>query len=288
MDYFGGNSLAVLNDKTIEQVKMRIEQELMLVLKAGDYIKTDSLVEDILQEMHKAIPDKKRISYGITYVVKLLSKLLYEWVDKSNLETVQTAVMLYENMKSFRSKCVGLGMLSYHGMNDVKVVLPYFRDAATHEKWEIHEFAQMYIRKITKKYPEDIQSFLLDLTKSNDPNHRRFASESLRPVVENRWILKDPEFSLRVLRELFKESDPYPRVSVGNNLSDLSRQLPEMVFMIVEELVESGNEDAYWIANRACRNLIKNEPLRVMDILKVDAYTYKKQKYNRSDYECKS
>jgi len=211
---------------------------------------------------------------------------LYEWVEKSNLDTFNIAVMLYERMSSFRSKCVGLGMLSHYGMNDVDVVLPYFKDAATHDKWEIHEFAQMYIRKITKKYPDKVQAFLLDLTKSDNPNHRRFASESLRPVVENRWILKNPKFSLKVLRELFEESDPYPRVSVGNNLSDLSRQLPEVVFMIVEELVERANEDAYWIANRACRNLVKNEPLRVMNILNVDVYTYKKQKYKRSDYEC--
>ncbi len=278
--------MAVLNDITIQTVKMRIEKELIPTLHTGDYIKTDDLVEDILQEMHKAIPDKKRISYGITYVVKLLSKLLYEWVEKSNLDTFNIAVMLYERMSSFRSKCVGLGMLSHYGMNDVDVVLPYFKDAATHDKWEIHEFAQMYIRKITKKYPDKVQAFLLDLTKSDNPNHRRFASESLRPVVENRWILKNPKFSLKVLRELFEESDPYPRVSVGNNLSDLSRQLPEVVFMIVEELVERANEDAYWIANRACRNLVKNEPLRVMNILNVDVYTYKKQKYKRSDYEC--
>lgn len=277
--------MAVLNDDIMDQMNTRIEQELMPVLLAGEYAKSDGLVEDILQGLHKAIPDKKRTSYGITYVVKLLSKSLYEWVEDSDMETFQISVTLYEKMNSFRSKSVGLGMLSHHGLNDMEAVLPYFRDAATHEIWEIREFAQMYLRKITKKYPAKVQAFLLDLTKSADPNHRRFASESLRPVVENRWILKNPAFSLKVLRELFEESDPYPRVSVGNNLSDLSRQLPEVVLEIVEELVASGNENAYWIANRACRNLVKTEPLRVMGILKVDTYTYKNRKYRRADYE---
>jgi len=72
---------------------------------------------------------------------------------------------------------------------------------------------------------------------------------------------------------------------VGNNLSDLSRQLPELVFEIVKELMSRENENSQWIANRACRNLIKMEPLRVMDLLKVDTYVYKTKKYKRVDYE---
>jgi len=277
--------MAVLNIEILDKMNIRIANELIPLIRTVEYAKSDEVIVNILKELHKAIPDKKRISYGITYVVNLLSKALYEWVEDSDLDTFDTAVMIYKNLNSFRSKCVGLGMLSHYGLNNIEATLPYFKDAATHEIWEIREFAQMYIRKITKKYPNEVQAFLLRLTQSVDPNHRRFASESLRPVVENRWILKNPEFSLKVLRELFEESDPYPRVSVGNNLSDLSRQLPEKVFEIVKELVSKENENAHWIANRACRNLVKTEPLRVMDILKVDTYVYKNKKYKRSDYE---
>ncbi|MCM1992615.1 hypothetical protein [Oceanirhabdus seepicola] len=277
--------MAILNIEILDKMNTRIENELIPLMRTAEYAKTDELIENILQELHKAIPDKKRISYGITYVVKLLSKALYERVEESDLDVFHIATVLYKNLSSFRTKCVGLGMLSYHGLNDIDATLPYFKNAANHEIWEIREFAQMYIRKITKKYPNEVQAFLLSLTQSVDSNHRRFASESLRPVVENRWILKNPEFSLKVLRQLFEESDPYPRVSVGNNLSDLSRQLPEQVFEIVKELVSKENENSYWIANRACRNLVKTEPLRVMDLLKVDIYVYKNKKYKRVIYE---
>ena len=72
---------------------------------------------------------------------------------------------------------------------------------------------------------------------------------------------------------------------MGNNLSDLARRLPELVYGLVEELVASGDRHSYWIANRACRNLVKQEPIRVMDLLGVDEYKYKKAIYKRGDYE---
>ena len=82
---------------------------------------------------------------------------------------------------------------------------------------------------------------------------------------------------------MFKEKATYPRTSVGNNLSDLARNLPDLVYKIVEELVESGDKNSYWIAYRACRNLVKKEPNRVMGLLQVDEYRYKNNKYTRSD-----
>jgi hypothetical protein len=68
---------------------------------------------------------------------------------------------------------------------------------------------------------------------------------------------------------------------VGNNLSDLARRLPDLVYDLVRELVDSGDENSYWIAYRACRNLVKADPVRVMDLLAVDEYRYKKRNYQR-------
>lgn len=110
-------------------------------------------------------------------------------------------------------------------------------------------------------------------------------AETQRPVQENRWFYKNPEYPLSILRHLFKENATYPRTSVGNNLSDLARILPDLVYELVKELVESGNENSYWIAYRACRNLVKNEPIKVMDLLRVDEYKYKNRIYLRSDYQ---
>jgi 3-methyladenine DNA glycosylase AlkC len=84
---------------------------------------------------------------------------------------------------------------------------------------------------------------------------------------------------------MFRESSPYPRTSVGNNLSDLARKLPDLVCDLVRGLVDSGDKNSYWIAYRACRNLVKKDPIKVMDLLKTDEYKYKKRRYKRDDYQ---
>ena len=101
-------------------------------------------------------------------------------------------------------------------------------------------------------------------------------------VTVNRWLNKEPDYSLSVLRLMFREAHPYPRTSVGNNLSDLSRYHPELIFGIVQELVGTQDKNSYWIAERVCRNLVKQAPRRVMDLLEVDEYHYKDRNFYRA------
>jgi len=140
---------------------------------------------------------------------------------------------------------------------------------------------QMFFRKLIRAHPKEMKAFLIKLSKSNNPNLRRFAAETLRPVQENRWFYEQPGYPLSVLRRMFAESAPYPRTAVGNNLSDLARRLPELVYDLVKDLVSSGDRNARWIATRACRNLVKVDPDRVLDLLQTDVYRYKDRVYRR-------
>jgi 3-methyladenine DNA glycosylase AlkC len=184
------------------------------------------------------------------------------------------------------AKCrgVSLGLLSFHGVDSFKPVLPDFEAAAASPDWGTREYAQMFFRRMIRHHPEEAREYLLRLTKSEDANVRRFVGETLRPVRENRWFYQDSDYPLSIIREMFKENSAYARTSVGNNLSDLARQCPEAVCGVVRELVDNGDKNSHWIAYRACRNLVKREPLKVMDLLKVDEYRYKERIYRRSDY----
>ena len=93
------------------------------------------------------------------------------------------------------------------------------------------------------------------------------------------------EITLPILKYLFKEISVYPRTSVGNNLSDLACVNPDLIYHVVQDLVDSGDKNSYWIAYRACRNLVKKEPLKVMYVLQVDEYKYKQRIHKRSDYQ---
>lgn len=267
------------------ELEKNIQNDIIDNILHNNYEPAIKSISVIIDDLYAKIPESKRSSYGIVHTVKVLSDYLYTHLNDVENPVYPIAANLFDRCEGFKCKGVSLGMLSFYGLDDFNCVLPYFEAAAASSDWNLREFAQMFFRKLIKKYPEEAKKFLLKLVNSSDPNIRRFVSETLRPVQENRWFNKKPEFSLSILRKMFRESSPYPRKSVGNNLSDLARKLPDLVYDLVEELVNSGDQNSYWIAYRACRNLVKKEPIKVMDLLKTDEYKYKKRVHIRDDYK---
>jgi len=265
-------------------IETKIQQDIIANVLQGKYALAIKHVHDVLELLYDKIPENKRVSFGRVYTVQVLSRYLFSRLVEMKAKVHEVGATLFEKSDDFRSKGVALGILSFYGIDDCEKVLPFFEASASSADWNMREFAQMFFRKLIQKWPDETKEYLLKLTGSTDPNIRRFVSETLRPVKENRWFYKRPNYSLSILRNLFRERSEYPRTSVGNNLSDLARHLPDLVFGLVEELVASGDPNSYWIAYRACRNLVKKEPIRVMDLLHVDEYRYKKRVYRRSEY----
>jgi len=266
------------------QIKDTVKRMVLIPIFQGDYEAAVSSLPQILDLLYAQIPQNRRVSFGRVYTIKVLSDYIYNQLANRNVAVYPIASQLYELSHEEWAKGVVLGVLSHHGLRNLQDVLPHFTKAATSSKWEIREFTQMFFRKLIGKYPDELRTYLLTAVKSEDANMRRFVAETLRPVQENQWIYLKPEYSVSILRYLFTEVEAYPRTAVGNNLSDLARRLPECVYELVEELVQSGDKNSYWIAYRACRNLVKEEPLKIMNLLGIDEYRYKKQIYRRRDY----
>jgi 3-methyladenine DNA glycosylase AlkC len=233
-------------------------------------------------EIYASIPEKQRIGRGITWVVQQISQMIaQEALDDAQIFAIAEA--LHQNLeKDDRLLGVPIFLMAEVGSRNLEQALPFFTRAALSEDWVVREFAQGAFLQVISAQRENLLPWLQESACSPTPLLRRFVAESLRPVANNRWINQQPEFSLSVLRLLFREVDPYPRTSVGNNLSDLSRRHPELIFAIVQELVASGDPDSYWIAYRACRNLVKQDPQRVMDLLGVQEYHYKDRNFYHS------
>jgi len=263
-------------------VKKDINNKIIGNMIKGNYELAVENISSIFDKLYKKIPKKKRISYGRVYVIKTMVKYIYEKLSESKSGDFEVAADLYEKSKDFKSRGVSLGIISFYGLEHPKRILPYFISAADAVDFYQREMAQMFFRKIIKKHPAMAKKILLNLVNSSYSNVRRFVSETLRPVQENKWFHERPEYPLSILRNLFKESSPYPRTSVGNNLSDLAKHDPDLVYELIKELVDSGNENSYWIAYRASRNLVKKEPKKVMKLLKIDEYKYKDKTYKRS------
>ncbi|WXG42220.1 MAG: hypothetical protein WED07_15885 [Candidatus Freyarchaeum deiterrae] len=267
-----------------EELGKKIQNDIIKLVLNSDYDSAIKNVTNTLDELYANIPDNKRISYGRVHTIKVLSEYLYIRFVEMDAPIYQIASSIFERGDDYKSKGVSLGVLSFYGLGDYRKVLPFFEAAAVSPEFDMREMAQMFFRKLIKKYPDEAKEYLLQLVNSEDAKIRRFVAETLRPVQENRWFYQNPDYPLSVLKHLFKEKAAYPRTAVGNNLSDLARKLPDLVYDLVKELVESGDKNSYWIAYRACRNLVKKEPVKVMNLLKVDEYRYKKRIHKRSDY----
>lgn len=243
----------------VDKKLLEIETErLVKSIKNTFKVQDETNILEALERLMTSIPEKRKSSYGIVSVIAVLCKSIDKYLDGQVFDLGQ---LIYSNCTNFRSVSLGLGLISHVGIRNPEKVLPILVEAANHELWEVKEFVQMFIRKITKENKTLVQEYLLDLTKSDCASIRRFSSEALRPVVENKWIQEEPEFSLTILRKLFKEPEEFPKVSVGNNLSDLSRKNPELILEVVKELISLDDDNSRFIAHRACRNLVKLYPI---------------------------
>lgn len=240
-----------------------------------------SHLASIIEQVRSDIPEKRRVSTGRYSIVKALGEALYSLLE----DPFEFSVALLETPEDPFVRSLGLQILSLVavGIGKIDQVIPIFESAAGDEDWIVRECASGLVRKLIKSFPEQTKAWYLEMVQSPDPNQRRFVSESLRPVVENRWFHKEPNFALSIIRHLFYESAPYPRTSVGNNMSDWMRVNEEIAWPIVAELAQNGDKNSYWIAYRACRNLVKKDPIRVMDLLAVDEYKYKSRVHYRQD-----
>lgn len=265
------------------EIEKKIQHDIIRPVLEKKYDLVIRNIPGIIDKLYTNIPDNKHILYGRVYTIKVLSEYLYNRFIELDVQTFEVAFNIFNKSDDFKSKGVSLGVLSFYGLNDYKKVLPYFESAAVSSNWDVRELSAILFRKLIKKYPDEMKRYLLQLVKSEDANICRFVSETLRPVRENQWFYKNSDYPLSILKNMFKESSPYPRTSVGNNLSDLARKLAELVYDLVKELVDSRDKNSYWIAYRACRNLVKKEPIKVMDLLKVDEYKYKKRIYKRKE-----
>lgn len=245
---------------------------------------TASALAGLIERIRSDIPEKRRGSTGRYSIVKALGENIYPFLE----DPIKFGIAIYETPGDPFVRSLGLQLLSLWAVENqgVEQVKAYFEaGAAEKDDWIVRECASGLIRKLTKKFPEEVRSWYLELVRSPDPNQRRFVSESLRPVVENRWFHKDPDYPLGIIRHLFRESAPYPRTSVGNNLSDWMRVDPDTAWPIVKELATNGNKNSYWIAYRACRNYVKTEPVQVMRLLDIAEYKYKNRSYQLGDHQ---
>jgi len=137
---------------------------------------------------------------------------------------------------------------------------------ALHEftKYSSSEFA---IRPFIKKYPEKTMTKMFEWSKDPNINVRRFSSEGCRPRLP--WAMalplfkKDPSPIIQILENLKNDESEFVRRSVANNLNDISKDNPEIMFDLCSSWY-GDSEETDRIIKHACRTLLKAGDKRAM------------------------
>jgi 3-methyladenine DNA glycosylase AlkC len=255
-------------------------------LETGDVLSVGKDLLNIIERIYADIPEKRRISLGRYSVIKKLGTFIYPLLEEKKINVDKLGSTIFHNEKLdlfLRSLGVQLSSIVAEKTGKYASALDLFGKAAMDKEWIVRECSAGFVRKLIKKNPAAMHEWYLKMIKSDNAMQRRFAVESLRPVADNQWFKKNPEFAFSIIEKLFTESEEYPRTSVGNSLSDWMRIDEKKTWEIVKKLAASGNKNSYWIAYRACRNLVKKKPMLVMDMLNIDCYKYKDRIFYREN-----
>ncbi|MDX8388253.1 MAG: DNA alkylation repair protein [Ghiorsea sp.] len=131
-------------------------------------------------------------------------------------------------------------------------------DALEHfTKYSSSEFA---VRPFIIQYPEKMMRQMKDWAEHDNEHVRRLASEGCRPRLP--WAMQLPAFIqnptavLEVLEKLKFDESLYVRRSAANNLNDIAKDNPEIVYQIAKAWL-GQNKETDWLVKHACRTLLK-------------------------------
>lgn len=126
----------------------------------------------------------------------------------------------------------------------------------------VREICWMTVRADISKNLTESLSILIEWTKHENENIRRFASESTRPrgvwCEHIQELKQNPGLGLEILESLRSDPSRYVQDSVGNWLNDASKSQPEFVIEICDEwLRESDTKETKYIVKKALRTIHK-------------------------------
>lgn len=159
-------------------------------------------------------------------------------------------------------RCWATYFIGKNNQLSIEEKLEAIQPFAADDHFGVREICWMAVRKDIAHHLEKSIEILSTWTMDENPNIRRFASESIRPRgvwCEHIESLKQqPELALPVLEALKSDPSKYVQDSVGNWLNDASKTRPDFVKIICQRWEkESTTKETSYIIRKALRTLNK-------------------------------
>lgn len=145
----------------------------------------------------------------------------------------------------------------------------YDESIAALERFTEYSTSEMAVRPYIIQYPKKMMQQMYRWSNSDNHHIRRLASEGCRPRLP--WAMALPEFKkdptpiLKILENLKQDESDYVRRSVANNLNDISKDHPDLVYNIAKQWL-GQNPDTDKLIKHACRTLLKQGKPKVLKL----------------------
>jgi hypothetical protein len=78
-------------------IEEKVQSSIIDSIGRKEYHQASRQISEILVELHASIPDKKRVSYGIVYTIKVLGEYLYTQLARTGAPIHEVAGVLSES-----------------------------------------------------------------------------------------------------------------------------------------------------------------------------------------------
>lgn len=131
--------------------------------------------------------------------------------------------------------------------------------------------AEFSIRAYLQHHPEKTLARLREWVTDPSVHVRRLVSEGTRPRLpwasRLREFQKDPRAVLALLELLKNDPELYVRRSVANNLNDIGKDHPELLFKTCRRWLKNAPPEREWLVRHALRSAIKRAEAGALDVL---------------------
>ncbi len=251
-----------------KQFLNRFTEDLKIVIPNFD---SHGFVSQVLDDEWEKRELKQRIAHITTVLKKFLPADYKEAIAKI-LELLDYIENAHPELSEIDDKKFGLtleyGMIldnyiEQYGMDDFETSIKAI------EKITQFTSCEFVAHAFIVKYPDEMMKQMLVWSKHEHWGVRRLASEGCRPRLP--WAMalpdlkKNPAPIIPILENLKNDPARFVRLSVANNLNDISKDNPEIVIELVKRW-KSESEEVDWIIKHGCRTLLKQDNREVMEL----------------------
>lgn len=238
-------------------------------------------ISALISAVHSSFPSEKFIANALDGFMELellprARHIATALAKHLPLDFRRAAEILVSSMGPKHDRTEGFGMgpflylpyafyIAEHGLN-------YWEESMQAQYELTQRFtAEFSIRPFLIRYPEKTLGRLMAWTTDPSVHVRRLVSEGTRPRLP--WAQRLPQFQkdprpvLKLLEKLKDDPEIYVRRSVANNLNDIGKDNPDILFEVTERWRNNASPHRDALIRHALRSVIKAGQPRALAIL---------------------